>query len=169
MAARWGSPFQAREWHAGMFIRGRCAQCLRECELFLGPGRNPSPCAPPSPVPLYSRHHAPGALRVGMEPPLLYTHGEPAASWAQGRLSQDCLVITAGVSCWIGKPSLVQHFTVRSQKYNPPVCQEQWILAGLLVAYFKLKRAERGASQAELRTCSSWGSLGCGGSSLSPP
>lgn len=127
MAARWGSPFQAREWHAGMFIRSRCAQCLRECELFLGPGRNPSPCAPPSPVPLYSRHRAPGALRVGMEPPLLYTHGEPAASWAQGRLSQDCLVITAGVSCWIGKPSLVQHFTVRSQKYNPPVCQEQWI------------------------------------------
>lgn len=25
MAVRWGSPFQAREWHARMFIRGRCA------------------------------------------------------------------------------------------------------------------------------------------------
>lgn len=25
MAVKWGSPYQAREWHAGMFIRGRCA------------------------------------------------------------------------------------------------------------------------------------------------
>lgn len=24
MAVKWGSPFQAREWHAGMFIRSRC-------------------------------------------------------------------------------------------------------------------------------------------------
>lgn len=60
-----------------------------------------------------------------------------------GLLSQDRLVITAGVSCWFGKPSPVQRFTVRSQKYNGPVCQEHWILAGILMAYFKLKGVER--------------------------
>lgn len=52
--------------------------------------------------------------------------------------------------------SLPWCFTVHSQKYNPRVCQECWILAGVLVAYFKLKGAERGASQAEPRTLPSW-------------
>lgn len=133
----------------------RGQECLSmagaHCELLLGPGETPAPWAPPSPMPLYGcpyiaalHSQSPGQ---GQSPPTVHTQG-----FSQ---TQDGLIITAGVSCCFGKPSLVQHFEMCSQKYNPPVWQECRILAGCLVAYFRLKGAERGrrgTSQANART-----------------
>jgi hypothetical protein len=142
VAARKGSPFQAEEWQAGRNVYPRQVHTVSFC---WGQEKPQPPGLPPSPMPLYGCPYI-AALhsRTGTEPLLLYTQGSGQ--------TQDRLIITAGVSCWSGKPSRVQHFEMCSQKYNPPAWQECRILAGCLMAYFRLKRAERGTSQAQART-----------------
>lgn len=52
---------------------------------------------------------------------------------------------------------------------QPPVCQERWILAGVLMAYFKLQGMERGASRAESRTLPLRATWGCRACRFLPP
>lgn len=127
--------------------RGLCA-----CELLWGPEESPPPSSP-QPMALYSHHPAPRA-GVGTPPPPATAHTWGACCWlGPGRLR---IVMSSQSESAVALGSLPWCFTVHSQKYNPRVCQECWILAGVLVAYFKLKGAERGASQAEPRTLPSW-------------
>lgn len=74
--------------------------CLCERELLLGQGEIPAPWAPPSPMPLYSSHRAPRA------PPLLYSFGEPAASWAQADFLR--IVLSSQPESAVGLGSLPQ-------------------------------------------------------------
>lgn len=92
-----------------------CAHACSSVSSCWGQEEIPAPCAPPSPCPYI-------AVGTFPEPPLLYSCGEPATSWALAGPQADSLRIVLssqpGVSCWCGKPSPVQCFLVHSQKYR---------------------------------------------------
>lgn len=117
------------------------------------------PGLPPAPCPYI-------AVTVLPEPPHYCTHSGslPLAGPRPTFSGSSCHHSRSQLLVWEAFPSPAVH----SQKYNPLVCQEHWILAGILMAYFKLKGVERGASRAELRTLSCGAVWGHWGLLLSP-